>query len=235
MGGSLPGRVGSSGHENEEYGIVKRSMLWVLGTLSLAAAVYFGNKLWAQPPARPAASAQTRVAMLNLRWVVKNYAKYKQFMDQMKDEEKKFVETMQGKQKALETLAKQLEAMPPSTDARTREAKEQDVRKLQREMEDLKLEVRKRVSQQSNDEMLKVYKEVRDAAFRHAQAHNFDLVFHFEGPADDKEVDSPVLVMRNMNAGGCVPLYWNRGLDISGYVLEALNKQFPPAARPGVR
>jgi len=167
--------------------------------------------------------------MLNLRWVIKNYAKYQQFIESMKKEEKTFLETMQGKQASLEKLAKEVE---PMAQGPAREAKEQEMRNLQREMEDLKLKVRKEVGQRSNDEMVKVYKEVRDAAYRHAQAQGFDLVLHFEGPADSKEVDSPVLVMRNINAGGCVPLYWNPALDISGHVLNTLNAKFK-SSTPG--
>ena len=205
---------------------MNRSMVWLVGALSLGAAAYFGSKLWAQPAggavSRPAASATTRVAMLNLRWVIKNYAKYQQFIELMKKEEKKFIEEMQLKQKTMESLAKQAEAAQGAE----REAKEQQIRNLQRDMEDYKLKIRKEVAQKSNDEMVKVYKEVRDAAYRHAQSNNFDLVLHFEGPADKAEVDSPVLVMRNINAGGCVPLYWNPSLDISGHVLNALNKAF---------
>jgi len=196
-------------------------MTWMVSVLSLGAAMYFGSKLWAQA-GRPASTAQTRVAMLNLRWVIKNYAKYQEFIEQMKAEEKKFIDTMTSKQKQLETMAKEAEKL----EGATREAKEQEMRNVQREMEDLKLRVRKEVGQRSNDEMVKVYKEVRDAAYRHAQSQGFDLVFHFEGPADNKEVDSPVLVMRNINAGGCVPLYWNPSLDISGHVLNTLNAKF---------
>jgi Skp family chaperone for outer membrane proteins len=204
---------------------VKRSMAWTVGLLSLGAAVYFGSQLWAQPATRPAASAQTRVAVLNLRWVIKNYAKYQTFIDLMKAEEKKYITELTAKQKQLEEKAKEAEKIPPA-DAKRREAIEQEARNIQRDMEDIKLRARKEVAQKSNDEMVKVYKEVRDAAYRHAQSQGFDLVLHFEGPADSGEVDSPVLVTRNMNAGGCVPLYWNPNLDISASVLKALNAPF---------
>lgn len=208
---------------------MKRSMAWTVCVLSLCAAVYFGSRLWAQTPTtRPAATAQTRVAMLNLRWVIKNYAKYQSFIDQMKAEEKKYVEQLMAKQKLLEAKAKEAE----KATEKQREAIEQDARNIQRDVEDIKLRARKEVAQRSNDEMVKVYKEVRDAAYRHAQSQGFDLVLHFEGPADANEVDSPVLVTRNMNAGGCVPLYWNPSLDISGNVLKALNAPYQqkPAA-----
>jgi Skp family chaperone for outer membrane proteins len=201
---------------------VKKPMVLALSMLSLGAAVYFGTRLVAQTATRPAATAQTRVAMLNLRWVIKNYAKYQSFIDQIKGDEKKYLDELTAKQKLIETKAKDADKLP----AAEREKLEIEVRNIQRDMEDIKLKARKEVTQKSNDEMVKVYKEVRDAAYRHAQSQGFDLVLHFEGPADAKEVDSPMLVTRNMNAGGCVPLYWNPALDISGHVLTALNAPF---------
>jgi len=203
-------------------------MAWPLGALSLGAAVYFGSRLGAQAPVKPAATTQTRIAMVNLRWVIKNYAKYQSFIDQMKAAEKMYIEQLTAKQKQLEAKAKEIES--GTVKPADREKAEQEVRNLQREMEDIKLKARKEVAQRSTDEMVKVYKEVRDAAWRHAQANGFDLVLHFEGPADKTEVDSSVLIQRNMNAGGCVPLYWNPSLDISGHVLNALNSSFKDGA-----
>jgi Skp family chaperone for outer membrane proteins len=202
-------------------------MVFTVGVLSLSAAIWFASKLWAQPATHPAAAGQTHVAMLNLRWVIKNYMKYNAFIESMKQEEKKYVDELKLKQIAIEKLAKEMEAIP----ADKREAKEQEIRNLQREIEDIKLRARKEVTQKSNDEMVKVYKEVRDAAYRHATANGFDLVLHFEGAADKSEIDSPVLVMRNLNSGGCAPLYWNPSLDISGHVLKVLNDAYT-AGRP---
>src|SRR6185369_135409 len=113
---------------------------------------------------RPAATPQTHVAMLNLRWVIKNYDKYKSFIEEMKVKEKKYLDELTAKQKLIEQKAKAAEALP----ADQREKVEVEVRNIQREMEDIKLKARKEVTTQSNDEMVKVYKEVRDAAYRHA-------------------------------------------------------------------
>jgi Skp family chaperone for outer membrane proteins len=197
--------------------------------LSLGTAVYFGSRLGANPTAAQPPVTQTRIAMLNLRWVIKNYAKYQSFIGEIQATEKNYIDQLTTKQKQLEDKAKAMEKLP----AAEKERAEQEVRDLQRGIEDIKLKARKDVAQRSNDQMVKVYKEVRDAAFRHAQANGFDLVLHFEGPAESNEVDSPILVTRNMNAGGCVPLYWNPSLDISGHVLKALNAQYQPAAGTG--
>jgi Skp family chaperone for outer membrane proteins len=223
----LPGE--DEGHENEESITVKKSMVLALSLLSLGVAAYFGRQVGGQTtaPARPAATAQTRIAMLNLRWVIKNYAKYQTFIDQMKKEEEGYLKQLQEKQKLLESKAKEAEKLGiDKLSPQDKERLETEVRNIQRDMDDIKLKAQKEVRQKSQDEMVKVYKEVRDAAYRHAQSQGFDLVLHFEGPADKNEVDSPVLVTRNMNAGGCVPLYWNPSLDISGHVLNALNQVY---------
>ncbi len=202
---------------------MKKSMMLAVGVLSLGVAVYFTSKLWAQGTPRPAATAQTRVAMLNLRWVIKNYTKYQAFMEEIKKAEEGYNQQLKAKQAQIEAKAKGIEMKSGPE----RERIEQDIRDIQRQAEDIKLRARKELTQKSNDEMVKVYKEVRDAAYRHAQSQGYDLVLHFEGPADKSEVDSPVLVMRNMQAGACVPLYWNPSLDISGHVLNALNSAIP--------
>jgi Skp family chaperone for outer membrane proteins len=203
---------------------VKRTVAIVAGVLSLAVALYVG-KLWAQTP-RPAGAPQTRVGLLNIRYVIKHYDKYKFFMEQMKDEDKKFGEQIKARQAQGEQIKKQLDNKTGD-----KEALEQQLRTLQREIEDMVAKARREVARRGNEEMVKVYKEIRDAAYRHAQSHNYDMVIHFEGAADKDEVDSPALIVRNMNAGGAVPMYWNPQLDISAHVLTALNTAYRNAAK----
>jgi Skp family chaperone for outer membrane proteins len=210
---------------------VKRTVAIVAGVLSLGLALYVG-KVWAQTtPARPAGAPQTRVGLLNIRYVVKHYDKYKSFMDQMEEEDRKFTELMKGKQAQAEQIKKQLEK---ATGAE-KENLEQQMRAIQRDAQDLTEKARREVAKRGNDEMVKVYKEIRDAAYRHAQSHNYDIVLHFEGAADNNERDNPMLITRNMNAGGAVPLYWNPQLDISAHVLHALNTAYRNAGtkKPG--
>src|SRR5262245_22699069 len=188
---------------------MKRSAAWILVGLSLGVAVYFGSRSGAVPA--PAAAPPTRVAILNLRWVIKKYDRYQRFIESMKKEEKKFIDTMQQKQQQVNALTQAVQALQGPQ----REAKEKELSVVQKEMEDLKQKVREDVGKRSNEEMVAVYKLVRDAASRYAKTHKFDVVLHFEGPAEKAEEDSPVLVMRNINAGGCVPLYCDPSLDIS--------------------
>src|SRR5262245_19519049 len=105
------------------------------------------------------------------------------------------------------------------------------MRALQKDIEDIKETARKELTARGNDQMVKTYAAVREAAARYARANNFDLVLHFEGPADDKEADSPVLAMRNINSSGVVPLYWSSSLDISGAIVESLNAAHKRASK----
>jgi len=192
-------------------------MAWMAGVLSLTAAVYFGTQLVAKP-APPAAPAQTRVAVLNLRRVIKNYDRYQQFIEEMKKQEQGYVDAIKAKQTQIEALTKQAELLQGPA----RDAKEKEMRTVQQEIENIKLDARKEMAAKGNDEMVKVFIAVRDAASRYAKANNFDLVLHFEGAGDEKEVDTSALVTKQINAG-CSPLYWNSSLDISGPVLDAVN------------
>jgi Skp family chaperone for outer membrane proteins len=186
-------------------------MAWMASVLALAAVAYFGSKLWAKPA--PAGSpAPTRIALLNLRLVIKKYDRYQAFIAEIKATEKTYVEKLQAKQNEAEAAGKQGDTT--------------GVERIQKEAEEIKVEARKKVAGTANEQMVIVYRDVREAAARYAKEHNIDLVLHFEGPAEKDEVDSPTLVTRNMNAGGCVPLFWNPDLDISEPVLDALNKSY---------
>jgi Skp family chaperone for outer membrane proteins len=241
--GRRPATAAGKDHSLEESKAVKRKVAFAaLTALALVVAAYTGSRLLAQSTpgtaARPAAAGTgTRVALINLRFVIKNYKKYLAFMDEMKHEDTKYVTLIQNKQKEKENLQKNGATMPEGP---AREKIENDIKRIQREMEDLAAKARKEMARRGNEEMVKVYKEIRDAAYRHATSNNIDLVLHFEGPADAKEIDSPLLIQKNFNAGGCCPMYWNGALDISGPVLQALNTAFTnnaakaakPAATP---
>ncbi len=209
---------------------MKRTFTFVAGVLALGALAYAGGQLWAQGnAARPAAAPQTRIALINLPYVIKNYEKYKNFLKDMKEEDKKYVEQIKAKQALADSKTKEAQA---ATDGATKDRLEQDIRNLKREVEDVATKARRDMQKKGSDMMVKVYKEIRDAAWRHAQGHNYDLVLHFEEASTKEEVDNPALIMRKMNGGGATPLYWNPSLDISGHVLHALNTSYKSAAAP---
>ncbi len=201
---------------------MKRSVIWTVVVVVLGIVAYVSSNLGAKPAPALATPAHTRVVLLNLRWVIKKYDKYQDFIARMKKEEKRYLDILKQKQEQLDVFAEQMKNLQ----GEAREAKSKEISTIQNEMEDVKVNARKDVTAKSNEEMVAVYKTVREAATRYAKANNLDLVLHFEGAAEKDEVDSTALITRNMNAGGSVPLYWNPDLDISVPVLDALNANY---------
>src|SRR5439155_1529767 len=78
-----------SAFSNEENGTVKRTVCLAAGLVALGVVIYVG-KLWAQQPgaagATPAAAPEprTRIALLNLNYVIKFYKKFNNYQEQLK-------------------------------------------------------------------------------------------------------------------------------------------------------
>jgi len=210
---------------------VKRTVALTAGVLALGTLAYMGTRMLAQTPAgqaRPAAP-QTKVAILNINYVIKYYEKYKNFQNDIKNKAKEYESKIIAKNNEIEKLSKDAAA---ASDPAKREQLEKQAKQLAREKEDLTMEGRKILAKQGADLMVIIYKEVREAAQRHAVANGFDLVLHYEEAITTEEFDSPQNIHRKLNAGGLIPLYWSQGMDISVDVLKALNASYRPAPAP---
>src|SRR4051794_36790075 len=91
------------------------------------------SRSWSEPPKRPPAP-RTRVALVNLSYVVKNYNKFKSFQDEMKAEVERFRARDEELGKQLERLEKRLAG--GSLSPEETEQVEEKVRTLRRERED---------------------------------------------------------------------------------------------------
>lgn len=208
---------------------MKRSIGFIGGVLAVFLAAYVGTKLVAQtgtPAGTRPSTPQTRIALINLPWVMKHYEKAKSFNDTMKSEGKKFDDQMAALRTQAEAVAKKLQQ--PGIDNAEKEKLEQEMKRLERDRQDLVEKARKDTGAKANAEVVKIYKEIRTAAWRHAQSAGYDMVLHYTGPTENGDYENPRFVLGNLQSGGCVPLYWNPSLDISANVLAALNAEFKP-------
>ena len=166
--------------------------------------------------------------MLNLTYVISYYEKYKSYKEQMKTKAKQYEDMLKSKQAAAEAIRK--EGTDPKTSAAQREEDEKKIRQIQHEAEDLKAEGQAALAKEMDSFMVIVYKEVYDAAQKYAASHDFDLVLQYNEPLDPNEYYSAQNVMRKMNAGALIPLYYSKGMEISPDVLTMLNASYHPAA-----
>jgi Skp family chaperone for outer membrane proteins len=207
----------------------------------LGLAGHLGSHLRAQQagnaPAAPAfTEPRTRIALINLAYVIKNYKKTETFQAEIKAEFKSYEARAQAKQTEMEKLAKH--ASDPATTGQQRDADQAEMTKLKREIEDLNNEAKKSIGKKNDEQMVILYREIQDAAQRYAMAHNFDLVLHYIDAVTQADYYSPGAIARKLQSSACMPMYQAPGLDISREVVMALNASYvrntaqPTTARP---
>jgi Skp family chaperone for outer membrane proteins len=208
---------------------VKKRLFSLLATFALGLAILMTGLSSAQTPApQPAVQqATTRIAVLNLSYVVKNYQKYIAFTAQMKKDMAWYEDKAKGKKATLEGLAKDLQK--PDLQAPVREKLEKDIKQTQRELEDIGNDGKRYLGQKSDEQLVQLYREVQEVAQRYATARGFEMVLHFnDALASTPDYYSATNVARKMQAGALMPLYVHPSMDISWQVVQTLNAGYKP-------
>jgi Skp family chaperone for outer membrane proteins len=202
---------------------VKRKFGFITGIAALALAAYVGSRLSAQG-AGAAPALQTKVAVVNLPMVIKNYEKYKHYEDQLRDFAKGF-------QTEDEKLKGNLLRIQNNT-TMSAEDKEQEGKKYTREREDLAMKFKKELAKKQEEQLVTLYQEVEDMVKRVAMANNFEMVLQYSDSPDPKDRNAPINILRKVQGGVCGPMYAAAGLDISKLVYDNLNWYYknPPKA-----
>jgi Skp family chaperone for outer membrane proteins len=217
---------------------VKRKVIVAAGLLALGVVLYAG-RLWAQQSAAPAAAPapRTRIALLNLTYVLKNYEKFKTFQNEIKAAFEPFQKKDQAKKAEAEVLTK--EAQAPNTTESRREDIARQLKAIQREVEDNNAAAKQYLGKKEGEQMKILYLDIMDIAGRYARAHDFELVLHYNDATTQEDFLSIPNIFRKLQAGALMPLYAVQGLDISKEVVVALNyplmqhNQTPQGGTPG--
>jgi Skp family chaperone for outer membrane proteins len=190
----------------------------------------------AAQPGRPAAVAEpkTKVALINLTYVIKNYKKFTTFQDEIKSSVSPFqVNDTKYKQEG-EKLAKELQQ--PTTKDERREQIEKRIVVLKRLIDDNKVEANKTLTKKQEEQLKILYMDVRQVVERVAQSRGFEMVLHFNDAVEPRDYWNPQNIARKMQAGALMPMYYTGALDISNDVVQTLNSSYkapaPVAARP---
>jgi Skp family chaperone for outer membrane proteins len=193
-------------------------------------AILVSHRLWAQTtPARPVVpTATTKVALINIAYVIKNYDKFKAFNEEMKVAVKPFQDRDVKLKGDGEKLAK--EAQDVKTTAERREHIERQLKDLQRGVEDNKTEAQKTVGKKQEEQLRILYMDIRSVVERYAGAHGFDMVLHFNDALTTQDYWNPRNIARKIQADGLMPMYYASSLDISNHIVATLNASYKTAA-----
>jgi Skp family chaperone for outer membrane proteins len=202
------------------------------GVVALSLAILVSHRLWAQQtPARTAAPAPTtKVALINLTYVIKNYKRFQTFNEELKHAVEPYQKTDAKHKSEGENLTK--EAQKPGTTPERREQIERRLKELQRLVEDNRNDAQKTVGKKREEQLRILYMDIRTVVERYAQAHGYDMVLHFHDALTSYEYWSGPNIARKMQIDSLMPMYYNSALDISAHIVTTLNSSYKEPTPP---
>ena len=212
---------------------MKRNLGILAGMAALALAVYLGN--WAraqQNYAQQRAPLQTRIAIVNLSQVIKNYKKYQSFEEELKQQSKGVQQALDGRK--AQAIAAQKEMEQPTITAERKDQLERDIKRLQRETQDSVEDAKQKMAKREFDELVQIYKEIKDAVDAYARAYAIELVMQYQD-AVGPDVYSPPHFNQKLLNRACIPIYVDPRIDITEPVTAMLNQKLASAVSQAPR
>jgi len=185
----------------------------------------------ASAPATPTMMPGTRVAVLNINSVLKNYSKAQYLNSSIKNEVAGYADRMN---KIKEEIAKrQTEMGKPTTTTPQREAMDKEIVAMNRQLQDMDADARKTITAKQGSIAVGIYQEIEKVVEAVAKMNNFDLVLSYPDSTVDSEKYITDNVVRKLASQAAIPLYYKPHIDITNAVIQTLNASFPaPGATP---
>jgi Skp family chaperone for outer membrane proteins len=219
---------------------MKRTFLMVAGLATLCTVAYVGSRLGAQAPAPSAqVPAQTRVAVINFWHVFKNYNKAKFYDSELEETLRPYRTKMEDlKKKKMEWEAYLRDPKNKPSDEQRLQG-ERSITNLNRQMEDLQKEGQQVVGKKREQQVVQLYREIDEAVKTYAVANGIHLVLSYFEPANVADRYSGTNIGRKLEGMQVAAnaMYYAEGMDISGPVIDNLNRAYPgsAAAAPGAQ
>jgi Skp family chaperone for outer membrane proteins len=234
-----------SANWNEENRTVKKTAISLTALATLGLTVYLASHLRAQYPSQSgqvqqtvataqAAPLRTRIAVINLQQVIKQYRKWNDFEQGYKNLYNQYnAEFERQKAKGMD-LKSQLDK---AVDDATKEKIQQAIKDLERQVQDLGEGAKKQLGKMRDDQAQQIYQEVEQAVQAYARANDIEMVMHFNDAVAPADYYHPMNVQRKLQTGACMPMYVAPGMNITDTISAMLNQRLgaTPAAPSGTR
>lgn len=208
-----------------------RVLLWTSGLIVLLAALVAVGRLSAGGDENKNEEPQTRIGLVNLTYVIKNYDKYKDFQEEIRDiiapfqqKDAQLREKIEQLRLEGQQLSEQASRGGKQADAAAKKLKtvEKKGKQFVREMEDNQAEAKLHLAKRSDDEMKILFLDVLEAVKRYSNSHDLDAVLHYNDALTRDELFSGQNIARKLNTGALMPLISAPGIDISKDILDLL-------------
>jgi Skp family chaperone for outer membrane proteins len=231
--------------------VVKKTLAGVGGVVALVGGLgVWGGWVAAQPPGNPAsgppvrqASAQgpatqpmtspglpgTRVAIVNINKVLKNYHKAQTLNAQIRTKVQAYAKQMNDLREQMQK--DQAELAKPTTPPQQKEQYEKHIVNIQRQLQDIDNDARKVIGKEQGDVAVGLFREIEGVIKAVAASNNFDIVLSYPDATEDTEMYTQDNVVRKLAAQAAIPLYYKPHVDMTAAVIQTLNASYPaPAA-----
>jgi Skp family chaperone for outer membrane proteins len=212
---------------------VKRTVGIVAGVVALSLVAYVGSRLAADPPSAPATGTpaapqpETKIRVMNLSYVIKNYKKWEAFQKEYKDKLEAFDKQLKPMKDDYDKYDKEIKKA--ETPAATKEDYGKKMREIQRVMQDKAEDYKKVLAEFEGNSFTTIYNDVKNMTERYARSKRIELVMHYNDGTTEAEINTPTNIGRKMGQGACFPLYTAPGMDISKDVVNYLNAELSKA------
>jgi Skp family chaperone for outer membrane proteins len=217
---------------------VKKTIALLTGLSAVCGFVAWAGWAAAQPPGTrppvqqasatapaPTAAPGTRVAVVNINTVLKNYQKAQALNNAIKQDVQTYATQMNQKRDEINRL--QADLTKPTTTPAQKDQWEKQIVNLQRALQDLDNEARKVISKKQGDIAVNIFHEIEDVIKAVATTNNFDLVLSYPDATTNDELYSQDNVVRKLASQAAIPIFYKPHIDITSAVVQTLNARHP--------
>jgi len=220
---------------------VKKTVISLTALATLGVTAYLGSQLRAQnqPQAMsqvqqatataPAAPLRTRIAVVNLQQVIRQYRKWNDFEQSYKNLYGQYNAEFERRKANGVALKSQLEKAP---DDAAREKIQQQLKDLERQVQDLGETAKKQLGKMRDDQAVQIYQEVEQAVQAYARANDIEMVLHFNDAVAPADLYHAANIERKLQTGACMPMYVAPGMNITDIISRMLNDRLGATPAP---
>jgi Skp family chaperone for outer membrane proteins len=177
-----------------------------------------------------AAAARSKIAIINIAKVLRNYNKANAQGKEIADRRKYYLDQVNVIRSKAADKNKELAA---ANNEKSKESVEVELRAFQRQVEDIDRKAQKELMDMSNDTIVRVYKEVQGMCEAIATANGFEMILAYPDATEAAEEGTAVVAQLKLQTPALMPFYVRQDLDITSYVIKALNDRYPAAPVQG--
>jgi Skp family chaperone for outer membrane proteins len=173
----------------------------------------------------PTSMPGTRVAVVNINKVLKNYNKAQTLNASIRNKVQFYAKQINDKKDEMQKLQTKLAV--PTISPQEKEQFEKQIVNLQRSLQDVDNDARKVISKEQGDIAVSIFKEIEGVVRAVATSNNFDIVLSYPDATDDNEMYTQDNVVRKLAAQAAMPLFYKPHVDMTNAVIQTLNANYP--------